>query len=128
MILWTDPASTELGAPPIVNMKTARPAAASTPTSATIRICGLTVRVMLSVSAVRRSALKKDRGRGLPRPRAKRSNEKGLADALRDSGRRAALEVGDLRRVRVLDAVARVVCGGAARIDEGCVVRRGVSA
>src|SRR2546423_6399473 len=90
-------------------MKTPSPAAARAPTSATSRICGLTVKVMFSVSALRRSALKKDRGRGLPRPRAKRRSVEALADALRDAGRRAALEVGDLRRGRVLDAVAGVV-------------------
>src|SRR5438105_7057193 len=89
-------------------MKTPSPAAVRAPTSATSRICGLTVRVMLSVSALRRGALTKHRGRGLPRPRRKRRGEKGLADALRDRGRRAALEVGDGGRVRVLDAVARV--------------------
>src|SRR5436190_11609723 len=110
LIVLTTPASTEsLGAPPIVNMKTARPAAARAPTSATSRICGLTVSVMVCVSAWRRSALKKQRGRGFPRPRAKRRSQRGLANSLGDRGRRAALEVGDRGRVRVLGAVERGV-------------------
>src|SRR5438067_4386933 len=102
-------------------MKALSAAAARALTSATIRICGLTVSVMLSISALRRGPLKKRRGRGLPRPRGKRRSEKGLADALRDRGRRTTLEVGDGGRVRVLDAVARVV-----RTLDGDVLDAGV--
>src|SRR5947209_10704543 len=91
---------------PMVNMKTASPSAATPPRAATTRIWELIVSVTWVLSASRGW---NERGRGRPRPLEPNPGAIGLADARGDRPVGAALEVGDRGRIRVLDAVARVV-------------------
>src|ERR671923_24245 len=71
--------------------------------------------------SVRPEGVKRRRAR-FPAPFAERPSSAGLADAGRDRPVRAALEVRDGRRARVLDAVARVVGADDAHVLDACVV------